>query len=236
MRNKKIKQILTKNFLVEEYIIKKKSLNMISREQKISKGTILDYLIKFEIPRRKKGCPKGFKQTDIHKEKHSQTLKIKGHHADLMWGKEENNGNYKHGKYCNNKCQDCGIKISPHATFCQHHACIGKRSCRYGKVNPSFLGDRIYYNGICFRSSYEYKYAKYLDKLEIKWQYEPKTFDLGNTTYTPDFYLLKENKYIEIKGWFTISARKKIEIFKELYPDINFLLLQKEQLQQLQIL
>jgi len=51
----------------------------------------------------------------------------------------------------------------------------------------------------------------------MKWKYEPKTFDLGNTTYTPDFYLTEFDCWIEIKGWFRIDAKRKIKKFKKLY-------------------
>jgi hypothetical protein len=75
----------------------------------------------------------------------------------------------------------------------------GKNSHRFGK--PPIHGKRIRYKDICFRSSWEVAYAKYLDKNQIKWLYESKTFDLGNCTYTPDFYLPEKNEYIEIKGY-----------------------------------
>ncbi|KKL59181.1 hypothetical protein LCGC14_2217940 [marine sediment metagenome] len=69
------------------------------------------------------------------------------------------------------------------------------------------------------RSSYEIAYAKWLDKQNIKWKYESKTFDLGNTTYTPDFYLPKTNKYIEIKGYWREDAKKKFKKFKTIYSE-----------------
>ena len=61
-------------------------------------------------------------------------------------------------------------------------------------------------NGIVtFRSKLEHKFAKELDKKDIAWQYEPTSFpyiDIEGVrrTYTPDFYLLTEDKYIEIKS------------------------------------
>jgi predicted nuclease of restriction endonuclease-like RecB superfamily len=71
------------------------------------------------------------------------------------------------------------------------------------------------------RSNWEVAYAKWLDKQNIKWQYEQQTFDLGDTTYTPDFYLPETDTYIEIKGyWYNIS-KKKFKLFKKLYPQIK---------------
>lgn len=72
-------------------------------------------------------------------------------------------------------------------------------------------------------------YAKYLDENNIEWQ-RPKTkfyyefigLKQGNGYYTPDFYLVKEDKYIEIKGYETDRDRakwkwfpQKLEVLKE---------------------
>lgn len=51
------------------------------------------------------------------------------------------------------------------------------------------------------RSGYEVIYANYLILENIEFEYEPQCFKLANgKRYTPDFYIVKENKYIEIKG------------------------------------
>ena len=80
------------------------------------------------------------------------------------------------------------------------------------------------------RSTWEVAYAKYLDKNNIKWQYEPKTFDLGDTTYTPDFYCPIENLYVEVKGFWWEKQKKKYDKFLKLYPEINISLLNKSKL------
>jgi len=241
MRNKRIKKILNKLFLTKEYLTNRKSIIKIAKETNIAKRTILDYLINFNIPRRKIGVPKGTKRSLTSRIKQSNTLKTKGHRAYLLWGKDKQNNNYKHGKYCNNKCRECGDKISPKAFRCVN--CWsknnkGKNNPNFGKLfkNSGWRGKGEYYKGIWLRSSYEVKYAKYLDKNNIKWQYEPKTFDLGNTTYTPDFHLLEKNTYIEIKGWFTDKAKNKIEIFKALYPNVDLIIFNKEKLKSLCVL
>lgn len=58
---------------------------------------------------------------------------------------------------------------------------------------------------IKLRSKLEAEYAKDLDDNKIDWFYERDSFpyigqDGKRRTYTPDFYLPKEEKYIEIKG------------------------------------
>lgn len=88
----------------------------------------------------------------------------------------------------------------------------GRKNGMFGKPTPH--GKHIKYKKILFRSSWEVAYAKYLDKQGIEWQYESKTFDLGETTYTPDFYLPKSDTYVEIKGWWRDDAKKKFKLFK----------------------
>jgi len=86
------------------------------------------------------------------------------------------------------------------------------------------------------RSSWEVAYAKYLDKQGIKWQYEPKTFDLGKTTYTPDFYLPDSDTYVEIKGYFRNKAKIKISLFRKIYKNFNLKILKKSQLIKMEVL
>jgi len=70
------------------------------------------------------------------------------------------------------------------------------------------------------RSGYEVLYANWLIKNNIEFLYEPKCFKLNKKQrYTPDFYLINEKKYIEIKGSFkngnNLLQEQKIELFKE---------------------
>lgn len=131
-----------------------------------------------------------------------------------------NNSNYKHGKSRKPKfCLICKSLISWQSKYCKSCAQSGKKNSMFGKLTPHGIWQT--YKGHKMRSSWEVAYAKYLDKNNIKWLYESKTFDLGNTTYTPDFYLPKENKYIEIKGYWRQDALKKFRLFKDKYKNIN---------------
>jgi len=82
------------------------------------------------------------------------------------------------------------------------------------------------------RSSWESRVAQWFDMSNIKWQYESKTFDLGNTTYTPDFYLPEFNLYIEVKGFWRDDAKEKFELFKQIYCGERIKILEKEELKQ----
>ena len=113
-----------------------------------------------------------------------------------------------------------------------HRNVNGKNNPNFGKgcqskVN-SYKGN--YYKNIWMRSSWEISYAKYLDKHKIKWKYEPRAFDLGNSTYRPDFYLPRVNEWIEIKGYWRKGAKEKFNLFKKLYPEINIKVLNEKKL------
>lgn len=116
-----------------------------------------------------------------------------------------------------------------------------KKELSKGVKNPMFgktptNGKREWYHNIAFRSTWETLFAKWLDLSNIKWQYESKTFDLGNTTYTPDFYLPAFNHYIEIKGYWRKDAKKKFNEFKKLYSSINIKVFDKDKLMSIGVL
>ena len=94
----------------------------------------------------------------------------------------------------------------------------------------------IYYKTINFRSSWEANFAKWCDGSGIKWEYEPKAFNLGNTTYRPDFYLPEFDCWIEIKGYWRKDAREKVNKFISLNPSINFKLFEKQELQEIGVI
>lgn len=139
----------------------------------------------------------------------------------------EKNPNYKHGLCVRKMCRDCGKPlVNKYALRCKSCAQIGKLSHRYGKTAAN--GQGSYYNGIWMRSSYELKFAKFLDSKNIKWEFEPKTFDVGNgETYTPDFYLPETDEWVEIKGYWRDDARVKFELCKLRYPELKILLVNK---------
>lgn len=71
----------------------------------------------------------------------------------------------------------------------------------------------IEYHGVDLHGMWELKYAQYLDAHEIKWLRPtikfPYTFDGKLRHYTPDFYLVDEDLYIEIKGYKTDKDEAK---------------------------
>lgn len=93
------------------------------------------------------------------------------------------------------------------------------------KQNKETRGIGGRYKGIWMRSSWEREYAEHLDSKEIKWEYEPKRFSLGEgTTYTPDFYLPEIETYVEVKGYWWPKAKEKFEKFLKQYKSVKIII------------
>ena len=92
-----------------------------------------------------------------------------------------------------------------------------------GKLFSNKQGKRKDLKDTYFRSAWEANYARYLNYFKVKWEYEPKTFMFekikkGTRSYTPDFYLPDEDRWVEIKGYFSAKDKTKIKRFKKYYP------------------
>jgi hypothetical protein len=84
---------------------------------------------------------------------------------------------------------------------------------------------------IVFSHPSEEEFARILDFYGIEWRYEPTTFPLewdrhGNVleAFSPDFYLVQEDLYVELTTLRPSLMRikhRKIKRLKELYPEIN---------------
>ena len=87
-----------------------------------------------------------------------------------------------------------------------------------------------------FAHNAEYELARILDFYGIDWQYEPRSFPLrwerGHVTeaFTPDFYLPDLNLYVELttlKSSLTAEKNRKMRLLKEIYPEVNVIMLKK---------
>lgn len=91
----------------------------------------------------------------------------------------------------------------------------------------------------------EAEFARLLDYYGLKWEYEPRTFDLewdedGNVTkaFSPDFYLPQQDLYVELttmRPKLITKKNRKIRRVQELYPEINIKLFKRSDLRQLMI-
>ncbi len=76
------------------------------------------------------------------------------------------------------------------------------------------------YKGYLFRSRLEARWAVFFDACNVRWEYEPQGFVLGNgTCYLPDFLLhdvegrAAGDLYVEVKGVMTAADAEKIYAF-----------------------
>lgn len=75
------------------------------------------------------------------------------------------------------------------------------------------------YNGIVFRSQLEAQWAVFFDTLDEKWEYEKQVFQVeADLWYLPDFWLPKQERWIEIKPgviWEgSVEERKAVGLFR----------------------
>jgi cytidylate kinase len=89
-----------------------------------------------------------------------------------------------------------------------------------------------------FKHPAEAEFAKILDRYQIEWKYEPRTFPVewdaeGNVTlaFSPDFYLTKFDTYIELTTMnqkYVTTKNKKMRKIRELYPGVNIKIVYKK--------
>jgi hypothetical protein len=92
------------------------------------------------------------------------------------------------------------------------------------------IGDKKIY----FRSSWEYYYAIFLEKLKqekkiIDWMHEPKNFwfegiKRGVTGYLPDFCVIHNDgkeEWCEVKGYYDSKSKTKMKRMAKYYPQVN---------------
>ncbi|MGH2828984.1 MAG: hypothetical protein ACRDJM_00725 [Actinomycetota bacterium] len=82
-----------------------------------------------------------------------------------------------------------------------------------------------------FAHDSERQYARLLDFYEIRWDYEPRSFDVewgedGSVVkqFTPDFYLPEFDTYIEVTTMnqkLVTRKNRKVRRLRELYPDVK---------------
>lgn len=110
---------------------------------------------------------------------------------------------------------------------------------------PDFKKYRAWYHGpkgdIHMRCKWEVAYAQHLDRLGIEWKYEPKWFYIGpgnykGETHLPDFYLIKQKKYVEIKGRYIDQDQAKIATFRAKYPKLKWEMLRAPELKVLGVI
>jgi hypothetical protein len=98
---------------------------------------------------------------------------------------------------------------------------------------------------IRFSHPAEEAFAKVLDFYMIEWKYEPTTFPLEwdedgrvTTAFAPDFYLVKDDLYIELTTMqqrHVTKKNRKLRLLRELYPDVKCKLMYRKDIENLGI-
>lgn len=135
----------------------------------------------------------------------------------------------------NHPTRSCGCLLREIASA-RASSLVGEKALRYGK--PAAHGYGAWYTkDIWMRSSWEIAVATLLDKMHVRWEYEPEAFPITyegkQGTYRPDFYLPDKHLYIEVKGYWRDDAKVKFEAFTSQYPEKGVLLLDKAGLQRM---
>jgi hypothetical protein len=117
-----------------------------------------------------------------------------------------------------------GLNKDTHPSLMSASKKLTGRMPDYNKYKSWYPDDK--HKEIEMRSSWEVKFALWLDEGGIKWEYEPRWFNVGSgkwrgTSYTPDFWLVEQNEYVELKGRFTKENKRKMNKFFEIYPDVK---------------
>jgi len=96
-----------------------------------------------------------------------------------------------------------------------------------------------------FVNQIEEAFARILDYYHIRWEYEPRTFDLEwdetgavSVAFTPDFYLPDEELYVELTTLRPKLMRQKnakLRRMAELYPDVKIKLFKRQDLRDMMI-
>ncbi len=110
----------------------------------------------------------------------------------------------------------------------------GPKNGMYGKSPAKPKRSKLRYKNYVFRSTWELRFAKFLDQENFQWDYENITLPLEDGSgYTPDFIIGKD--IYEIKGYYWNSDEKFIKA-KQKYLDYNFYILDQKMLKSMGVL
>jgi len=130
-------------------------------------------------------------------------------------------------------CNDFLRKFRKNKSIIENASSIGFNDPsidRYAKSMSRGVQGYYYNNStdsyVWLRSTWEFIYAKFLNKLGVNWKTEQKYFQLSDgTRYSPDFYVYDSNwsleKIVEIKGYFDNRAYKVDLLREEFYKESN---------------
>lgn len=103
-------------------------------------------------------------------------------------------------------CRPCQEILSKRESWdereraCAADAAVGL--AQWKAAHPPSVGLSVptRYRGIVMRSALEARVAAMLDRHDVRWEYEPRSFQLGGLRYVPDFWLPEITTWLEAKG------------------------------------
>jgi len=115
----------------------------------------------------------------------------------------------------------------------------GIKGHRFNKTPPQGAGkcDWFFYNGVKYQGSWEFKLGLWLLERRINFLCHENVrrfkYTIGQEehTYCPDFYLPDEDKYLEVKGYFSQVSKMKLDIIEKNYPNIKIEIYDKQKLE-----
>lgn len=133
----------------------------------------------------------------------------------------------KKRRFCSNACRGAWQSALPHAEWraklSANTANRPRGEQNYFWAKPSHGKVQTYTrpdgSDVRLRSTWELAVARWLDRMGIAWEYEPRRFRLEDRTYTPDFWLPTLGVFWEIKGWLHARHAETIEQFRRLHPE-----------------
>ena len=117
-------------------------------------------------------------------------------------------------------CEVCGVSYirkngNPNQRFCGETCKFKAQSL--GLVVSHSYGHYGYRQdlGRTFRSSFEANFARVMNHLGFKWEYEPRCFSTSLGFYTPDFFVAEYGGFVELRGVRCRSTDKAMLASKE---------------------
>lgn len=90
-------------------------------------------------------------------------------------------------------------------------------------------------NGISVQGTWELNVALKLNELNIEWRRgSPIEYEMNGKLkhYTPDFYLINENLFLEVKGYWWGDDKEKMDCIYNQYPDMKIVIVDKDKYKQ----
>lgn len=91
----------------------------------------------------------------------------------------------------------------------------------YGKTQTTLKGHPV-------RSMWEKWVCDWLFSHDINYNYEPRQFNFGAFSYSPDIYIPRWKIWWEVKGWWDADSLMKVKAFQDRYGEDYLMIIDKE--------